>query len=191
MGKNNKNEEEEEEKKAATAQDDEENEFANMNKAQIARRAAFLLVVGVGMVSFFSDPMVGVITEMGTILNIPAFYVSFVVTPVCSNASELISSLIFASKKTKEAASMTFGQLLGAAAMNSTLALACLTGMIYFRDLVWEFSSETLCILVIVLVMGCVAMRPTTRTWFILPISFLYVFAIALVAFFDNVVGWK
>lgn len=40
-----------------------------------------------------------------------AFYVSFVVTPLCSNASELVSSLIFAAKKKKENISMTFAQV--------------------------------------------------------------------------------
>lgn len=44
--------------------------------------------------------------------NLPlAFYVSFVVTPLCSNASELVSSLVFASKKKKENISMTFAQV--------------------------------------------------------------------------------
>ena len=41
-----------------------------------------------------------------------AFYVSFVVTPLCSNASELVSSLIFASKKKKENISMTYAQVI-------------------------------------------------------------------------------
>ena len=41
-----------------------------------------------------------------------AFYVLFVVTPLCSNASELVSSLIFASKKKKENISMTFAQVI-------------------------------------------------------------------------------
>ena len=41
-----------------------------------------------------------------------AFYVSFVVTPLCSNASELVSSLIFAAKKKKENISMTFAQVI-------------------------------------------------------------------------------
>lgn len=36
---------------------------------------------------------------------------SFVVTPLCSNASELVSSLIFAAKKKKENISMTFAQV--------------------------------------------------------------------------------
>jgi Ca2+/Na+ antiporter len=51
------------------------------------------------------------------------FFVSFIITPFCSNASELISSLIFASKKKVENASLTYSQLYGAATMNNTLCL--------------------------------------------------------------------
>jgi hypothetical protein len=40
------------------------------------------------------------------------FYISFVITPLCSNASELVSSLMFASKKTKISASLTFSQVI-------------------------------------------------------------------------------
>lgn len=39
------------------------------------------------------------------------FYISFIVTPICSNASEIVSSLIFASKKKKVTSSMTFSQV--------------------------------------------------------------------------------
>lgn len=39
------------------------------------------------------------------------FYVSFVITPICSNASELVSSLMFAAKKTKTNSSLTFSQV--------------------------------------------------------------------------------
>lgn len=39
------------------------------------------------------------------------FYVSFVITPLCSNASELVSSLMFAAKRTKVNASLTYSQV--------------------------------------------------------------------------------
>lgn len=39
------------------------------------------------------------------------FYVSFIVTPLCSNASEIVSSLIFAYKRRKESSSMTYSQV--------------------------------------------------------------------------------
>lgn len=42
--------------------------------------------------------------------GIPAFYVAFCVTPFASNASELVSSIIFASRKQKKNISLTFSQ---------------------------------------------------------------------------------
>ena len=52
-----------------------------------------------------------IIMTIPHVLFLLAFYVSFVVTPLCSNASELVSSLIFAAKKKKENISMTFAQV--------------------------------------------------------------------------------
>ena len=43
--------------------------------------------------------------------KIPAFYVAFVVTPYASNASELVSSIIFAMRKHKKNISLTFSQV--------------------------------------------------------------------------------
>lgn len=45
----------------------------------------------------------------------PAFYLSFVITPFCSNASELVSSLMFAAKKKKVNTSLTYSQVSGRA----------------------------------------------------------------------------
>jgi len=116
----------------------------------VALKCALQLIIGVGLVTLFSDPMVDALTDLTdkshkvqhfnqtetgspyTILDygsyIPigsksifyvhyiyfcssAFYISFVVTPLCSNASELVSSLIFASKKMKVNSSMTYSQV--------------------------------------------------------------------------------
>jgi Ca2+/Na+ antiporter len=45
--------------------------------------------------------------------QIPPFFVSFVVTPFASNASELVSSLLIASKKQSKKISLTFAQVTG------------------------------------------------------------------------------
>lgn len=42
---------------------------------------------------------------------VAVFYLSFVVTPLCSNASELLSSLVFASKRKIVNTSMTYSQV--------------------------------------------------------------------------------
>ena len=76
----------------------------------------YTLFAGLGIVGIFSDPMCDVLSAMtntdytgslGSHIPINPFFVSFIVTPICSNASELISSLAFAAKKTKKSISMT------------------------------------------------------------------------------------
>ena len=54
------------------------------------------------------DPMVAVIDDFGETIGIGAFYVSFIITPLCSNASELISSFMLVINKQKKYASMTY-----------------------------------------------------------------------------------
>jgi len=66
--------------------------------------------------------MCDVLSEMGRRINNAtgstnaAFYISFVVTPLISNASEIISSVIFAGKKTQKSIVLTYSQVRRAAA---------------------------------------------------------------------------
>lgn len=58
----------------------------------IKRRALFKLALGTILVLIFSDPMVDVMSEIGARSGVPTFYVSFVLAPLASNASELIAA---------------------------------------------------------------------------------------------------
>lgn len=58
----------------------------------IKRRALFKLALGTVLVLIFSDPMVDVMSEIGARSGVPTFYVSFVLAPLASNASELIAA---------------------------------------------------------------------------------------------------
>jgi len=153
--------------------------------------ALVYLIVGTGFVAFFSDPMVDVISNFGRKINIGAFYVSFIVTPYCSNASELVSSLIFASKKRKSNSSMTFSQLYGAATMNNTLGLGIFFALVYFRKLTWTFSAETLSIFTITVLVGSVgAFKTTFKTWWMFPIIALYPLSLVFVWLLESQAGW-
>ena len=95
-----------------------QSELKDMTPGQIWFKALYTLFAGLGIVGVFSDPMCDVLSAMtnpdytgdlGSHIPINPFFVSFIVTPICSNASELISSLAFAAKKTKKSISMTYG----------------------------------------------------------------------------------
>jgi Ca2+/H+ antiporter len=73
--------------------EDEEEEDVGLTPTQIKVRGFGTLALGVVLVTFFSDPMVGVLTELGNRLDVSPFYISFIITPIVSNASELISSI--------------------------------------------------------------------------------------------------
>ena len=128
----------------------------------------------------------------GRTSGIPPFFVAFVVTPIASTASELVSSLLFAMKRRRRTISLTYSQVYGAISMNNTMCLGVFLAIVYTRNLRWEFSSETCIILFATLVVGVVGgTRKTFKTYMAIPILCLYPFSIAVVAFLDNYLGWK
>jgi Ca2+/Na+ antiporter len=151
-------------------------------------KASLLMIVGTLVVFIFSDPMVDVIGVMGGLWGIPVFYISFILTPFCSNASELVASLAFAAKKKVANTSMTYSQLYGAVIMNNTMGLGIFYALVAFRGLSWTFSAETLAIVLSVLLVGIPA---ATRTnfplyWALLnaPVYFIALLFVFLVEHF-------
>jgi len=177
--------------------DKEEEEEEEESFTHMAIKCVSLLVIGVGLVTIFADPMCDVLDSLTNSKNksyipVSAFYVSFVVTPLCSNASELVSSLIFASKKKKENISMTFAQLYGAGTMNNTLCLGIFAALVYFRDLKWYYSAEVTVIIFVQWIVGITGFRMTYKLWMAILVGSLYVVSIGLVALLESsAIGWK
>ena len=148
----------------------------------IKSRAAKLLVLGTALVVVFSDPMVDVMSEIGVRTGIPAFYVSFLLAPLASNASELLASMYYAGKKTQTSITISFAALEGAACMNNTFCLAIFMGLIYFKGIAWQYTAETLAIVVVQCAVAVFAMKPTMTpvdACFIMAIYPLSVFLVA------------
>jgi Ca2+/Na+ antiporter len=171
-------------------EDDEEEEevpedFLNLGPEQqqsaIKRRAFFMLFMGTALVLLFSDPMVDVLSEVAVRLNVPAFYVSFILAPLASNASEVIASQYYAAKKTRKTITISLTALEGAASMNNTFCLSIFMALIYFRGLAWQYSAETISIILVQFGMGVVTLRNkmSTMTAFVVlavfPLSVLFV----------------
>ncbi len=170
-------------------EEDEEDLHLEMTNSQIVMRACVLLLAGTLVCTFVSDPMVDVIGTIGAKLNISPFYISFVVTPVASNASEVLSGLIFAGKKTKESISLSLSTLHGAATMNSTLALSIFMALVYFRGLSWSFGAEVVTVLIVIIAVGLNSLNKNIFLWQAIVVSCFYPLSIICVYVLENYFG--
>lgn len=176
----------------ANEDDDDDGEETPPTKGQVIATAVGYLIAGALIAGVVADPLVDAIGNFSTVTGISPFFISFVATPLATNSSEAISSLMFARRKRKTNISMTYSQIYGGVTMNNTLCLAIFLAIVYIRGLVWDFSSEVLVILLATVVIGALAsVRVTFPSWMALVALILYPFSIALVAVLDYVYGWQ
>ena len=126
--------------------------------------------------------MVEVMSNVGERVSVPPFYISFVLAPLASNASELIASLLYAQKKSQKTITVSLSALEGAACMNNTFCLAIFMALIYFQGLVWKFSAETCAIVLVQVLIASVAVLPTQRLYHAVFVFALYPLSICFIA---------
>mmetsp|Transcript_38807 Transcript_38807/g.91895 ORF Transcript_38807/g.91895 Transcript_38807/m.91895 type:complete len:533 (+) Transcript_38807:126-1724(+) len=180
---------------AADAGGDEEMEGEDEDDAaepptaqQIVTKAVALMAAGTLICGFFADPMVAAVNNFSTASGIPSFFVAFVVTPLASNSSELVSSLQFAARKRSKNISLTFSQVYGAVTMNNTLCLGVFLLVIAIQGLSWTYTAEVFTIVASTVVVGAVGYSSTTfRTWVALPVLAIYPLSLIGVYIMDHV----
>eukprot|EP00940_MAST-03C_sp_MAST-3C-sp2_P000912 g912.t1 len=160
-----------------------------VDREKVKRSAFSQMFVGTMLVLLFSDPMCDVFTSIGNRVGIDPFYVSFVLAPLASNASELIAALNFASKKTRHTATVSMTQLEGAAIMNNTFCLGIFMLLIFAKDLAWTFSAETISILAVQVIMFAVAKCKTQNLFLGYLVLAVYPLSLVLVALLEKVAG--
>jgi Ca2+/Na+ antiporter len=163
-------------------EEEEEENFFKMTDSELRLQAIGILLLGTAICTIVSDPMVDTIGGLGKKMGISPFYISFVVTPLASNASEVISGLIFASRKTVESMTLTLATLHGGATMNSTLSLGIFMTLIYARHLAWSYSAEVIVLLIIIVTVGLNSLKKNIFLWQGLLVSCLYPFSIIFIA---------
>ncbi|OVA14494.1 EF-hand domain [Macleaya cordata] len=119
------------------------------NSKWISFKAVLLLLLGAAIAAAFADPLVDTVDNFSSATSIPSFFISFIALPLATNSSEAVSALIFASRKKKRTASLTFSEIYGAVTMNNILCLAVFLALVYARQLTWDFSAEVLVILIV------------------------------------------
>lgn len=157
---------------------------------RIIFRAVWMMAFGTALVLLFSDPMVENLGEWGRRWNISGFYVSFVLAPFASNASELLAAKTYAMKKTQKSITTSFSTLIGAACMNNTFCLAIFYALIWQKHLAWQFTAEMVAIVVTQWLIGGVAILKTTHStcigFFIIA---CYPLCLFIVWFLENIFG--
>jgi Ca2+/Na+ antiporter len=133
-------------------------------RKQIIQSSLKQMCIGTFLVLIFSDPMVDVLAQIGKMTGVPAFYVSFLLAPLASNASELVSSMKLASRKTSGSITQSLQTLEGAACMNNTFCLGIFFYLIYAQGLAWKFTAETLCIFLIQFLVFLIVIKSNTQT---------------------------
>ena len=132
---------------------------------RIIGRSFAMMLDGTALVILFSDPIVDVLDNMAERVRIPNFYVSFILAPLISNASEIIASFAYAKRKTSKASTISISTLQGSAIMNNTVCLGVFLAIIFFRKLQWLFTAETITILFVEICILCLSLK-TTQTYF-------------------------
>ena len=132
---------------------------------RIIGRSFAMMLAGTALVILFSDPIVDVLDNMAERVRIPNFYVSFILAPLISNASEIIASFAYAKRKTSKASTISISTLQGSAIMNNTVCLGVFLAIIFFRKLQWLFTAETITILFVEICILCLSLK-TTQTYF-------------------------
>lgn len=145
-------------------------------------RAFKMLAVGTAIVIYFSDPMVDVMQEIAVRVSIPPFYVSFVLAPLASNASEVVASMYYASKKTRKTISVSLSALEGAASMNNTFCLSIFMCLIFVRGLAWQYTAETIAIVIVEFIMAYLVQKDHMTSMTALFVMLIFPLSLVLVA---------
>lgn len=181
--------EEEEEEEDEEVPSDLQHDDPKVQIQNILNRSFSMMLLGTLLVLIFSDPMVDVLSDIGARIGVPPFYISFILAPLASNASELFASYQYATKKTRKTVSISFSTLLGAAILNNTFVLAIFMALICIKGLAWQFTAETISILFVELVVFFFSQKKimTLQDGYI--VLAMFPMALIVVLFLENVLG--
>ena len=137
--------------------------------------SALWFAAGTALCAAFAGPLVNSLGDLASATGVPAFTLSFFFAPLASNASELVSSLRFASGRRASRISATFAQVYGAVVMNHTMVLGALLAVVHAKGLPMRYGAEAAVMALPTLCVGVLgATRETVRAWVALPLLAMY-----------------
>nr|KAJ0188149.1 hypothetical protein LSAT_V11C900495890 [Lactuca sativa] len=150
-------------------------------------KAIVLLIIGIFMLTVLAEPLVESVRKFSESIKIEAFYVSFILVPLATNARTAIAAIRAASQKRHVTTSLTFSEIYHKVFMNNIFGFSVLVSVIYFRGLTWHFSAEILVVIIVCVIMGLLASFRSKFPMWTLFIAFpLYPLSLVVVYLLDD-----
>ncbi|KAK1557099.1 hypothetical protein Q3G72_017912 [Acer saccharum] len=153
-------------------------------------KAGFLVSLGTAVTVLLTQPLMESLQELSTAVNIPSFFVSYVVIPLALSSRQALKTVTSARQKTENAASLTFSEIYGGVFMNNMMGLVIFLMLVYIRNISWDVSAEVLIVLIICTAMGVFASFSTKFPfWTSIVAYLLYPISLLLLFIFTEVLG--
>ncbi|XP_048321137.2 sodium/calcium exchanger NCL2 [Ziziphus jujuba] len=154
-------------------------------------KAIMYIVAGICMLAVLAEPLIESVQNFSKAAGINSFFVSFVLVPLATNARAATSAITAATHKTPRTTSLTFSEIYGGVFMNNILGFSVLLGIIYAREMRWEYSAEVLVVVFVCIGMGLIAsLQSSFPLWISFMAYLFYPFSLLLVYVFNNVLNY-
>lgn len=162
------------------------------SQARLIFKSVSMMIMGAIVVVIFSDPMVKGINTMGDMVGISSFYVSFFLSPLVSDAIEILVAYQYSRKKTQKHITIALSQIQGSVVMNNTLCLGLFLMLIASnQELTWKYTAEMIGILVVEGILVLVSMRRLQKMWMACLVVLCHPLSVFLILLMKRVILWN
>ncbi|KAG7593241.1 EF-hand domain pair [Arabidopsis thaliana x Arabidopsis arenosa] len=147
-------------------------------------RAALEVILGMLIVIYLARPFMMNIQLLSESAGVPSFYVVFVVIPLARNLKNTLSAHFCRNKDKARITSDTFSEIYRDVTMNNLMGISIILAIVYARELIWDYTTEVLIIVIVGLLIGIPAYVRSTYPFWICVFAFALYFISLVVVYF-------
>ncbi|CAL9216605.1 unnamed protein product [Arabidopsis halleri] len=147
-------------------------------------RAALEVTLGILIVIYLARPFMMNIQLLSESAGVPSFYVVFVVIPLARNLKNTLSAHFCRNKDKARITSDTFSEIYRDVTMNNLMGISIILAIVYTRELIWDYTTEVLIIVIVGLLIGVPAYVRSTYPFWICVLAFALYFISLVVVYF-------
>ncbi|KAF7847501.1 hypothetical protein BT93_L2899 [Corymbia citriodora subsp. variegata] len=155
-------------------------------------KAGFLIILGTTMMIILGSPLMQSFEDVASDLNMPSFFVSYVMLPLAMSYKQVLGAITSARKKTLKDISGPMSEVYRGVFLNNLMGLVTFLLLVLTKDISWSVSAEVLVVLLICSSMGVLtSFRTKFPLWTSVLAYSLYPFSILLLYVLTSVLGWS